>query len=63
MIPTAGTCRLVRALHLHTVAQGVETAELTLLGYNHGRGFYYARPLTADAFEKWMAQQSAVTPL
>ncbi|MET3425507.1 diguanylate cyclase (GGDEF)-like protein [Actinoplanes tereljensis] len=45
--------RLAQALHLDTVAEGIEVpaqaTELTLLGYRSGQGYHYARPLSAEA--------------
>jgi EAL domain-containing protein (putative c-di-GMP-specific phosphodiesterase class I) len=45
--------KLSETLHLETVAEGIETAsqlaELRSCGATLGQGFYFARPLTADA--------------
>jgi diguanylate cyclase (GGDEF)-like protein len=42
-----------------TVAEGVETMEqvafLSAAGCTHGQGFVYARPMPADAFDRWLA--------
>lgn len=60
--PTPGECRntnfvkafatLARNLHLHLVAEGVETSEqrqlLRSLGYTIGQGFLFSAPLPAD---------------
>jgi EAL domain-containing protein (putative c-di-GMP-specific phosphodiesterase class I) len=47
--------RLAQALHLDTVAEGVEThsqaTELILLGCQRAQGFLYARPAPADETE------------
>jgi diguanylate cyclase (GGDEF)-like protein len=44
---------LASALGMHTTAEGVETAELAqtlaALGCSYGQGYYYSRPLSADA--------------
>ena len=44
---------LASALGMHTTAEGVETAELAqtlaALGCSYGQGYYYSRPLGADA--------------
>jgi len=44
---------LASALGMHTTAEGIETAELAqtlaALGCSYGQGYYYARPLSADA--------------
>ncbi|WP_305789225.1 putative bifunctional diguanylate cyclase/phosphodiesterase [Symbioplanes lichenis] len=44
--------RLAQALHLDTVAEGIETAEqaaeLSLLGYRRGQGYHYARPMSPE---------------
>jgi diguanylate cyclase len=45
--------RIARMLHLDTVAEGIEepsqAAELTVLGFKNGQGFYFAEPMTPDA--------------
>jgi EAL domain-containing protein (putative c-di-GMP-specific phosphodiesterase class I) len=50
--------RLGQALHLDTVAEGVETeaqaTELTLLGCHRAQGFYFARPAPAAEAEAWV---------
>lgn len=44
---------LASALGMHTTAEGIETAELAqtlaALGCSYGQGYYYSRPLSADA--------------
>ena len=44
---------LASALGMHTTAEGVETAELAqtlaALGCSYGQGYYYSRPLSAEA--------------
>jgi EAL domain-containing protein (putative c-di-GMP-specific phosphodiesterase class I) len=45
--------RLAQALHLDTVAEGIEeqaqATELALLGYHSGQGYHYAKPMTTEA--------------
>ena len=57
ILPLAG------ALELTVVAEGVETAGQAALLCEQGcalaQGFYYARPLPADALEAWLESQSA----
>ncbi|MFI5936833.1 putative bifunctional diguanylate cyclase/phosphodiesterase [Actinoplanes sp. NPDC051494] len=54
--------RLAKALHMAAVAEGIETAaqatELTLLGYDSGQGYHYARPQTAAAMAVLLARQT-----
>ncbi|WP_250029010.1 putative bifunctional diguanylate cyclase/phosphodiesterase [Paractinoplanes maris] len=51
----AGVVHLAEALHLHAVAEGVETHEqaerLRELGYQAAQGFLFARPMPAADFE------------
>ena len=39
---------------MHTIAEGIETKEqgdfLRSVGCEYGQGYYYARPMPADAF-------------
>lgn len=46
-----------QALQLRVIAEGVETKKedifLTRNGVNERQGFLFARPMPADAFEKW----------
>jgi len=51
---------LAKALNFAVVAEGVEThaeAEfLKQLDVDHAQGYYYARPMPAQAFEAWLAE-------
>ncbi|KML54483.1 RNase II stability modulator [Burkholderia cepacia] len=51
---------LAKALNFTVVAEGVEThAEadfLKQLDVDHAQGYYYARPMPAQAFEAWLAE-------
>ncbi|HWM23070.1 MAG TPA: EAL domain-containing protein, partial [Ilumatobacteraceae bacterium] len=50
---------LAKALDLSVVAEGVETeaaaARLAELGCETAQGYFFARPLTSDAFGEWLA--------
>jgi EAL domain-containing protein (putative c-di-GMP-specific phosphodiesterase class I)/CheY-like chemotaxis protein len=61
----ATVVQLARALHLETVAEGVETAEqrghLEALGCGLAQGFYWSQPLTPAAVEPWLSRARAVS--
>jgi EAL domain-containing protein (putative c-di-GMP-specific phosphodiesterase class I) len=48
---------MANALHLKTVAEGVETAEqkdlLCAMGVDYLQGFYFAKPMPADDCAAW----------
>ena len=50
---------LGRQLNLSTIAEGVETQEqracLQAMGCQEGQGYLFARPLTAEQLEVWLA--------
>ncbi|WP_162901271.1 GGDEF domain-containing protein [Breoghania sp. L-A4] len=54
---------MARSLGYESVAEGVETPEqlafVTSHGCRHVQGFLFGRPMTAEAFELWMAQHAA----
>jgi diguanylate cyclase (GGDEF)-like protein len=57
---------LAGALGMRTVAEGIETAEvgkaLAELGCDRGQGYYYARPMPADAaYAFWLERNSSAT--
>jgi len=56
---------LAEALSMKTTAEGIETRELAAtlaaLGCDHGQGFYYAKPLKADAaLDFWRGRRRGV---
>jgi c-di-GMP phosphodiesterase Gmr len=52
---------VAQALNFAVVAEGVETSAeeefLKKIGIDYVQGFLYAKPMTADAFEIWMAEK------
>ena len=54
---------LAQALGMQTIAEGVESAELAHmlggLGCTYGQGYYYARPMEADAAYAMLAERPA----
>jgi cyclic di-GMP phosphodiesterase Gmr len=57
---------LAQALGMRTVAEGIETAEvswaLAELGCDRGQGYYYARPMTPDtAYAFWLERSQPAT--
>jgi len=54
---------MASSLGLRAIAEGVETAEqlafLRLHGCNEVQGYYFSKPLTAQAFDQFLAHQSA----
>ena len=57
---TSAIIKLIQALHLRVVAEGVESAEqIDFLRQEHCtalQGFYYTEPLPADEMTAWLAQ-------
>jgi len=53
------TMALAQRLKLQVLAEGVETAKqqaaLESLGLQHAQGYRFARPMTPDQFENWLA--------
>jgi EAL domain-containing protein (putative c-di-GMP-specific phosphodiesterase class I) len=51
---------LAKALGLRVTAEGIETADqlawLRRLGCDHGQGYFFSRPLPAEAMEGLMAK-------
>ncbi|MDI3338907.1 MAG: EAL domain-containing protein [Sphaerobacter sp.] len=62
-----GAIAFARARNLTVIAEGVETATqvrwLRALGIDHGQGFYFAGPLTAEAVTRRLLQQDRAGPL
>lgn len=58
----AAIINMARALRLHVVAEGVETEQqlhiLRDLGCNEHQGYFYSRPLPADALSERLLQES-----
>ncbi|MBK8119406.1 MAG: EAL domain-containing protein [Sulfuritalea sp.] len=54
---------LARNLGMIVVAEGVEAGEqnteLSGLGCGHGQGYFYARPMSAQALARWLLQRPA----
>jgi EAL domain-containing protein (putative c-di-GMP-specific phosphodiesterase class I) len=54
----SGVIAMARALGLKTIAEGVETAEqaatLAREGSDEVQGYWYARPMPADQYERWL---------
>jgi diguanylate cyclase (GGDEF)-like protein len=59
----AAVVRLAGALGLHTIAEGVETADqhaaLTALGCEFGQGFHWSTPQPAASIRAWLAEREA----
>lgn len=57
------TIRMAKALHLQTVAEGIETLEqaalMQYLGINKGQGYLYSHPLSAGELEAWVGNAAA----
>lgn len=55
--------QMAEALGVRTVAEGVESAHqhamLEALGCAEGQGYFYARPMPAEAFARWAADDTA----
>jgi EAL domain-containing protein (putative c-di-GMP-specific phosphodiesterase class I) len=53
------TIDLGRALDVEVVAEGVEDEkvrkQLEVWGCHAGQGWHFAKPMSADSFERWMA--------
>jgi diguanylate cyclase (GGDEF)-like protein len=56
------TIELAHSLSLRAIAEGVENAEtlqaLRALGCDFAQGYYFGKPLTAQAFTSWVEHQS-----
>jgi diguanylate cyclase (GGDEF)-like protein/PAS domain S-box-containing protein len=57
---------LARNLKMDVVAEGVETAEqlaqLKALNCQYGQGYYFSKPLSADAMMSWLSSQQQLQP-
>ncbi|GAA3351152.1 bifunctional diguanylate cyclase/phosphodiesterase [Amorphoplanes nipponensis] len=62
----AAVIQLARALELHAVAEGVETAEqaeqLLSLGYTAAQGYYFARPMAPDRLGELLRGPASLMP-
>ncbi|MCD4688923.1 MAG: EAL domain-containing protein [Desulfuromonadaceae bacterium] len=58
-----GIIALAKALHLEVIAEGIEGERqidfLQSKGCKQGQGYYFSRPMPADAFEQFLARESA----
>ena len=54
---------LARSLHLHAVAEGVETQDqaafLSSLGCDYAQGYYFSRPVGAEAIQEMLEDTGA----
>ena len=61
----SGVIAMARALGLRTTAEGVETAEQAAMlaheGSDEVQGYWYARPMPADQYERWLQDYLATT--
>lgn len=61
----SSTFQMARALHLRTVAEGVENAvvaaDLIALGVDVLQGYHVARPMPADRVERWVREHVALS--
>jgi diguanylate cyclase (GGDEF)-like protein/PAS domain S-box-containing protein len=57
------TIRMAHALHMHVVAEGVESETdarlLAQLGCDFAQGYHYSRPLTGDVCAEWIRYRNA----
>lgn len=57
---------LAKHLNMQVIAEGIENGteldQLRHLGCDYGQGFLFARPLSASQAERWLINQSAVSP-
>jgi len=63
----SGIVSMARELHLYTVAEGVETSaqleRLRELGCDQAQGYYFTRPVSAEACEKLLNQSTDILQL
>jgi diguanylate cyclase (GGDEF)-like protein len=59
---TQAIINLARALHMETVAEGVETEEAAIklreMGVDYLQGFYFANPMPVDEFDQWLRKHN-----
>jgi diguanylate cyclase (GGDEF)-like protein len=57
--------RMAKWLHLPSIVEGVETLEqvdfLKCIGCEYAQGYYYARPMPVDEYEKYVEKNSEVS--
>jgi hypothetical protein len=58
--------RMAKWLHLPSIVEGVETEEqvdfLKCIGCEYAQGFYYAKPMPVDEYEKYVEKDDHVVP-
>ncbi len=67
LIVVQNTVKMLKAMNMEIVVEGVETAELverfTLLNCEYIQGFYYSRPLPKDDFVDFLRKNNTLSPV